>query len=173
MTKDDLPLLPSNWMWDESFIYDAEGDAIPAKEYMQGYALAAIAAHDSQAARERDIAEDALLRRGYRKSCDIPACNCGDQWTHGGHANARLYEVSEALMQADCRRNGETILADVVHVCAENERLKAIAAHDAKREKVLMRKHKMTGAWDEEKFPSAMRSSNYSYHWAYIEREGA
>jgi len=49
----------------------------------------------------------------------------------------------------------------------------AIAAHDAKREKVLMRKHRMTGMWDEEKFPSSMRSSAYSYHWAYIEREGA
>jgi hypothetical protein len=44
---------------------------------------------------ERDAAERALQMRGYRKSCDIPACNCGDQWLHGGTAERRLHEVLE------------------------------------------------------------------------------
>lgn len=46
---------------------------------------------------ENATAEDALLRHGYRKSCDIPACNCGDRWNHGGHAADRLHEISAAL----------------------------------------------------------------------------
>ena len=73
-------------------------------------------------------AEAALLRKGYRMSCDIPACNCGDQWTHGGHAEMRLTEIREALEQADARRNGETLLADVVHIAARAERATTIEA---------------------------------------------
>jgi hypothetical protein len=70
-------------------------------------------------------AEDALLRKGYRLSCDIPACNCGDQWNHGGHAEMRLSEIGEALEQAVARRNGQTILADVVHALACLDRAEA------------------------------------------------
>lgn len=70
-------------------------------------------------------AESALERKGYRRSCDIPACNCGDQWTHGGHAERRLSEIGEALEQADAKRNGETILADVVHALSRADRLEA------------------------------------------------
>jgi hypothetical protein len=54
-------------------------------------------------------AERALLRHGYRKSCDIPACNCGDQWNHGGHAAKRLAEIDGVLEYA----NGKTILQRV------------------------------------------------------------
>jgi hypothetical protein len=53
-----------------------------------------------------DMAERALLSKGYRRSCDIPACNCGDQWNHGGHASERLREIREALEP----NNGETLL---------------------------------------------------------------
>lgn len=56
---------------------------------------------DSAALVEQDErlrrAESALRHHGYRESCDIPACNCGDQWMHGGHAEARLSEIREKL----------------------------------------------------------------------------
>lgn len=52
-------------------------------------------------------AEDALERKGYRKSCDIPACNCGDRWTHGGNASTRLEEISNELSELT---QGVTIL---------------------------------------------------------------
>jgi hypothetical protein len=41
--------------------------------------------------------EGVLWREGYKKECDIPACNCGPQWNHGGHAEERLREISDAL----------------------------------------------------------------------------
>ena len=41
-------------------------------------------------------AESALSRKGYRRSCDIPACNCGDSWAHGGYADTRLREILDA-----------------------------------------------------------------------------
>lgn len=50
-----------------------------------------------QAESERENAVDALHRKGYRKTCDIPACNCGDQWSHGGHADQRLMEIRYLL----------------------------------------------------------------------------
>lgn len=52
-----------------------------------------------------DVAVDALRRHGYRESCDIPACNCGDQWNHGGHAAERLRELADVLYE-----NGKTPL---------------------------------------------------------------
>jgi histidine ammonia-lyase len=57
-----------------------------------------------------EAVETALRRHGYRRSCDSPACNCGDQWTHGGHAARRLTEVAEVLGE---RTQGRTILAAV------------------------------------------------------------
>ena len=54
-------------------------------------------------------AEDALLRKGYIKECSIPACNCGPQWNHGGHAEQRLREISDALPYV----NGKTLLESV------------------------------------------------------------
>ncbi len=29
-----------------------------------------------------ETAEHRLMSLGYRRTCDIPACNCGDQWAH-------------------------------------------------------------------------------------------
>jgi hypothetical protein len=58
-----------------------------------------------------EIAERALLAHGYRKSCDIPACNCGDQWHHGGNAVARLVEIRDAISERESfKNNGKTIL---------------------------------------------------------------
>lgn len=68
--------------------------------------------------RERlDIAERALLGHGYRKSCGIAACNCGDQWNHGGRARERLDEIDDATR--DYYQNGETLLARVKRIVAE------------------------------------------------------
>jgi len=56
-------------------------------------AEATLQAKDAEIAKLRDI----LSRKGYRESCDIPACNCGNQWVHGGHAETRLSEIYEEL----------------------------------------------------------------------------
>jgi hypothetical protein len=67
-------------------------------------------------------AESALRSHGYRKSCDIPACNCGDQWAHGGNASQRLQEISEVV-----EHNGKTILEAVEEIVAKNTQLEAEA----------------------------------------------
>jgi hypothetical protein len=63
-----------------------------------------------------DVAERALSHHGYRNSCGIPACNCGDQWNHGGHAVARLDEIASATQ--DHYRNGELLLTRVERIVA-------------------------------------------------------
>lgn len=68
-----------------------------------------IQAELAQCREELRVSERALHGKGYRKSCDIPACNCGDQWNHGGHADTRLMEISDALPYV----NGKTILTRV------------------------------------------------------------
>jgi hypothetical protein len=79
-------------------------------------ALAPVLAEAQRDAAERlAAAEHRLTSAGYRRSCDIPACNCGDSWTHGGHANERLREISEALGE---RTQGRTILAAVQDLIA-------------------------------------------------------
>ena len=68
--------------------------------------------------RERlDIAERALIGHGYRQSCGIAACNCGDQWNHGGLARERLGEIDDATR--DYYQSGETLLARVQRIVAE------------------------------------------------------
>ena len=75
------------------------------------------------------VAEDALLRHGYRKSCGIPACNCGDQWNHGGHAVDRLREISEALHNdSPIDMQGKTLLNGVV------EAIERLIADEAERD---------------------------------------
>lgn len=64
----------------------------------------------AEAEQRAECAESALLRRGYRKSCDTPACNCGDQWNHGGHAEQRLAEFGDELRVAGIETNGVTLL---------------------------------------------------------------
>lgn len=78
----------------------------------------------AQCREELCVAERALLSKGYRKSCDIPACNCGDQWNHGGDANTRLREIGDALPYV----NGKTILTrvqDIVEDLAQATRREA------------------------------------------------
>ncbi|MFN3075360.1 MAG: hypothetical protein ABT940_00490 [Alphaproteobacteria bacterium] len=69
---------------------------------------------------ERDELERILYRKGYRKSCDIPACNCGDQWNHGGNAEERLRELHDALPYV----NGKTLLTIVKELVADRDRLR-------------------------------------------------
>jgi hypothetical protein len=70
-------------------------------------------------ARDHDrIACDALQRKGYREECDIPACNCGAQWNHGGHAPTRLAEIHDALGMLT---QGRTALDAVKLLVAERE----------------------------------------------------
>jgi len=82
---------------------------------------------------ERDAAEDALRRHGYRKSCDIPACNCGDQWNHGGHAAERLREISDALPY----ENGKTLLQRVQYLARAQEEIEGLRK-DARRYRWLI-----------------------------------
>jgi len=66
---------------------------------------------------ERDRRAWFMESRGYRR-CDIPVCNC-NSW-HGGHAQERLQEISDALPFA----NGPTTLQSVVALVAERDRLR-------------------------------------------------
>jgi hypothetical protein len=70
-------------------------------------------------AEQLEVAESALIRHGYRKSCDIPACNCGDQWNHGGNAAMRLREFSEEMSGAGF--NGGTLLSNLKMLIADKE----------------------------------------------------
>jgi hypothetical protein len=67
-------------------------------------------------------AETALQAHGYRKSCDIPACNCGEQWMHGGRAEARLQEILDALGVLQ----GKTMLAAVESLVAWRDNTEAV-----------------------------------------------
>ena len=73
----------------------------------------------------RDRAEQALRANGYRKDCDIPACNCGPQWNHGGHANQRLSELSDALPY----ENGKTVLQRAQSLVEKVTELEQANAH--------------------------------------------
>jgi len=71
----------------------------------------------AETARKLEVAERALLHHGYRKSCDIPACNCGDQWLHGGNAAQRLSEIGGVLRDEGLTQ-GKTILNAVKELLA-------------------------------------------------------
>ena len=71
---------------------------------------------------ERDRAEGALIRAGFRKDCDIAACNCGPQWGHGGHASQRLREIADALPY----QNGGVLLERIESLVRENATLRQL-----------------------------------------------
>jgi hypothetical protein len=73
---------------------------------------------------ERDRAEGALIRAGFRKDCDIAACNCGPQWGHGGHASQRLREIADALPY----QNGGVLLERIESLVRENTTLRQLVA---------------------------------------------
>jgi len=77
-------------------------------------AHAEVVAERDAAREERDVAERALRMHGYRKSCDIPACNCGDQWHHGGTAERRLREVLDE--NAEIRAERDALAPDELSV---------------------------------------------------------
>lgn len=109
----DLDALKARWEW----VPNSDEELA---EFRAVFALAR-RAEDAEAElakveRRRDVAESALSHAGYRRSCDIPACNCGDQWGHGGHANERLREIYEALGDLT---NGRTALKAIELLVAE------------------------------------------------------
>ena len=73
---------------------------------------------------ERDRAEGALIRAGFRKDCDIAACNCGPQWGHGGHASQRLREIADALPY----QNGGVLLERIESLVREHTTLRQLVA---------------------------------------------
>lgn len=58
-------------------------------------------------------AEHGLISKGYRKSCEIPACNCGS------NADARLREIADATR--DHWRDGELLLTRIERIVAAAE----------------------------------------------------
>ena len=86
-------------------------------------------AENARLKKELDIAERSLRNNGYRKQCDIAACNCGPQWHHGGHANDRLREIADALPY----HNGGTLLSRIIEIVNDRERLQQ--ALDKSKEK--------------------------------------
>ena len=69
----------------------------------------------------RDVAERALEQKGCWKTCMIPACNCGDQWAHGGHADERLSELSYMLEQNAPDPNGKTLREELASLITERD----------------------------------------------------
>lgn len=94
-------------------LYYAYRDALLAHDQAQRAVIAKLQ-------EDLEIAERALRSKGYRKECDIPACNCGPQWNHGGHADQRLREISDALPYV----NGATILQRVKQQAKEIETMR-------------------------------------------------
>lgn len=74
---------------------------------------------------ELAAAEYALRSRGYRKSCEISACNCGDQWSHGGNAEARLRELSSEMNGSPVDMSGKTLLAGLTELIERAEKAEA------------------------------------------------
>lgn len=71
------------------------------------------------------IAESALEKHGYRRECNIPACNCPPHWNHGGHAAERLHEIADEVWE-----NGKTALQSV-----KDLRTRAETAETAEKER--------------------------------------
>ncbi len=96
---------------------------------------AIIAYIDAQAAEierlraERDALERTLLKHGFKR-CDQPNC-CGS-W-HGGHANERLLEISDALQQEGVSLEGETLLSTIERLIRTKKYPKKIVASAGSR----------------------------------------
>lgn len=77
-------------------------DGLTEEEAAMGNPKDALRFRDEEVAELRqrlEKAESALTRKGYRKECSIPACNCGDNWSHGGLAEERLREISDEVWE--------------------------------------------------------------------------
>jgi hypothetical protein len=121
----------------------------------------------AQAERERDAAEDSLRRRGYRKSCEIPACNCGDQWNHGGYADQRLGEIRAALDDSPIDLEGKTLLTGVKELSAmAGERDDAHTAQRAAETELAQQMARLgMRADDAERERDALRAALREYGW--------
>ena len=42
-------------------------------------------------------AENRLISEGYSRECNIPACNCGNRWAHGGRALRQLSAIADIV----------------------------------------------------------------------------
>jgi hypothetical protein len=77
---------------------------------------------------EVELLKDVLRIKGYRESCSIPGCNCGEHgWIHGGYADDRLREIRDALDE-DCQ--DKTLLEAVITLKAhtwQQERAAVVA----------------------------------------------
>jgi hypothetical protein len=83
---------------------------------------------------ERDERDDFILREGYRR-CDISACNCGS-W-HGGTWQRRLYEIRDALNDADVPLCGNLTVDRTKALVSERDSLRAeLAAEKAEGEEL-------------------------------------
>lgn len=101
--------------------------ALPAAEADEDLADAALRRRlEAYNAKLRDV----LARKGYRESCDIPACNCGDEWAHGGYAETRLREIGDLL---GLRTQGVTLADAVKRLVEQDDALRAAARPDARR----------------------------------------
>lgn len=78
---------------------------------------------------ERDALERTLLKHGFKR-CDQPNC-CGS-W-HGGHANERLLEISDALQQEGISLEGETLLSTIERLIRTKKYPKKIVASAGSR----------------------------------------
>jgi hypothetical protein len=95
----------------------------------------ALRADRARVTQERNAAEQALRRYGYRHSCDIPACNRGDQWGHGT-VTQRLDELTAqrdaAVAVVEAARMLDTVRQHLPHDHWRRARLReAVAAYDA------------------------------------------
>jgi hypothetical protein len=111
---------------------DIDETSMRAQMLVEAYARLAVEQNTAELRAELAAAEYALRSKGYRKSCEISACNCGDQWSHGGNAEARLRELSSELHGSPVDMNGKTLLAGLSELVeradkaeAEVERLRA------------------------------------------------
>jgi hypothetical protein len=109
-----LPKLPEPWNF--------------TRPTVEAYTTLAVEQATADLRAQLETAEHALRSKGYRKSCDIPACNCGDQWTHGGHAAERLSELSSELHGSPVDMGGKTLLAGLTELIERLEKAEAVLA---------------------------------------------
>ncbi len=117
---------------------------------------------------ERDEAERALRSKGYRKSCDIPVCNCGDQWAHGGHAERRLHEFEDARLEAEAER--DALQAQLAAAVAEGTALRQ-ALEDVTKPLARLRRETEAKGPDYQLSPMAGQVANDPNYLQGIARE--
>jgi hypothetical protein len=104
----DLPPLPADWMWEESYIYDAAGDAIPAADYVHAYGRQCAEAERKKAEellREARAATVAAMELATEAARHLPATAPVDM----AQAKRQCEMVTQAVARIDAyleRGNG-------------------------------------------------------------------